>query len=207
MSHIYGLILAGGKSSRMLRDKALLAYHGQNQVQRSASLLSQVCDRVFLSLRPGQSPSAYGIEIDVVHDRFGDAGPLGGILSAQVLQPDAAWLAVACDLPFLSLKTLDHLVKHRAKQAIATAFASHHDGLPEPLCALYEPASHPVLARYLKTGRNCPRKILIEEKVPLLALPDPAALDNVNTTAEYQEAMERLRNHKPASSCHAPEGN
>jgi molybdenum cofactor guanylyltransferase len=191
-SPLYGLILAGGKSRRMQRDKALLAYHGQNQVQRSATLLEPVCKAVFLSLQPDRQPADYGVSLGPIHDRFGDCGPLGGILSAQDAHPHAAWLVLACDLPFLNSVTLLHLVARRDPARMATAYSSFHDNLPEPLCAIYEPSAQPVLKRFLDAGRLCPRKILIEAGLPLLTLPDPRALDNVNTAEEFQEAMERL---------------
>lgn len=193
MAPLYGLVLAGGKSSRMQRDKALLAYHGENQVQRTAALLGEVCPEVFLSLRPDGDPAEYGVDLQPVHDSFGESGPLGGILSAQAAHPEAAWLVAACDLPFLPAATLRYLVDHRAPDQMATAFASSHDGLPEPLCAIYEPHSHRSLIRYFEAGRLCPRKILIEEKINLLPLPDPQALDNVNTREEYRTALLRLR--------------
>lgn len=193
MCPLFGLVLAGGKSSRMQNDKALLAYHGENQVQRTARLLGGVCDEVFLSLRPGRAAADYGVGLHPIFDRFGEIGPLGGILSAQAEHREAAWLVAACDLPFLNGETLRFLIENRRPKQIATAFASSHDSLPEPLCALYEPHSHPVLQECLARGRTCPRKILMEERVSLLSLPHPNALDNVNTPDEYRSALERLQ--------------
>jgi len=188
---LFGLILAGGKSTRMRSDKALLAYHGENQVQRSARLLAEVCDQVFISLRPGRFTNEFSVELPVVSDSFGEIGPLGGILSAQAEHPSAAWLVLACDLPFLTADVLRELKQHRGANAFI-AFSSTHDSLPEPLCAIYEPHSHAILQRYAGEGRCCPRKILIQEGAQLLPLPVPNALDNINTREEYREAMEKL---------------
>ena len=48
---------------------------------------------------------------------------------------------LACDLPFLADETLRHLIEHRDPSRLATAYRSSHDGLPEPLCAIWEPAA------------------------------------------------------------------
>jgi molybdopterin-guanine dinucleotide biosynthesis protein A len=61
--------------------------------------------------------------------------------------------------------------------------------LPEPLCAIYEPASRETIAEYVATGKNCPRKFLIRSEAHLIEEPNPRALDNVNTPEEYGSAM------------------
>ena len=68
-------------------------------------------------------------------------GPIAGIIAAQAQFPDAAWLVVACDLPQLDDTTLEDLKSRRDPRRLATAFLSDVDGMPEPLCAIYEPAS------------------------------------------------------------------
>ncbi len=79
----------------------------------------------------------------------------------------------------------------------ATAYKSAHDGLPEPLCAIWEPAAAPLLAEYQAAGGHCPRKFLIRHGANLLDLPDPRALDNVNTPEEYSQAVAALETLAP----------
>ncbi len=106
---------------------------------------------------------------------------------------------LACDLPFLDAATLDTLIAARDRDGDATAFKSSHDGLPEPLCAIYEPRARQSIAAYLTAGRNCPRKFLINARTRLLDQPNPRALDNVNTLVEYGAAMTALTpNETPA---------
>jgi molybdopterin-guanine dinucleotide biosynthesis protein A len=62
---------------------------------------------------------------------------------------------LACDLPFLDAATLDALIAGRDLERDATAFRSSHDGLPEPLCAIYEPRARAAIAAHLAGGRNC----------------------------------------------------
>ncbi len=99
---------------------------------------------------------------------------------------------LACDLPFLDERTLDTLISARAPDADATAFRSTHDGLPEPLCAIYEPRAAEKIAAHIAAGKNCPRKFLINAQTRLLEQPNPRALDNVNTLDEYASAMTTL---------------
>lgn len=189
---VYGLLLAGGRSSRMHRDKAALLYHGRSQLDIAYELLAAVTDRAFVSVRADQTRDPLRSQYPQIVDLEKLEGPLAGILAAQRAYPEAAWLVLACDLPFLDKATLHHLLAHRDRSGLATAFRSSHDGLPEPLCAIYEPAAAAPLAEYSATGRNCPRKFLIERQAALLDPLRTNALDNVNSTADYWQTMQAI---------------
>ena len=75
---------------------------------------------------------------------------------------------------------------------LATAFASANDGLPEPLCAIYEPASRGAILAQVASGRNCPRKFLLGHDVILLAPRHVRALDNANTPDDASAARAAL---------------
>jgi molybdopterin-guanine dinucleotide biosynthesis protein A len=189
---VYGLILAGGASSRMHRDKAVLVYRGEAQLDRAFALVSRHATPVFVSVRASQltEPSRAGKPLIV--DSVEGGGPIVGIRSALAAHPEAAWLVVACDLPFLSDQALEQLLAERDPQVLATAYSSAHDGLPEPLCALWEPASAPALTAYQSGGGKCPRKFLSTHPVRLLQPRDRRALDNINTPEEYRDALGAL---------------
>jgi molybdopterin-guanine dinucleotide biosynthesis protein A len=187
---LYGLVLAGGRSRRMGHDKAQVAYHGRVQAQWAADLLSRHCERVFLSVRPDQTQLPVA-DWPTIVDRHTDVGPLAGIAAAQQEHPHAAWLVMACDLPFVSDQVLATLIDARDLTPFK-AYRSSHDGLPEPLCAIYEPLSIPVVQSALTAGRHCPRKLIIQSGVTLLDLPEAGALDNINTPDELAGARERL---------------
>ncbi len=186
---LYGLVLAGGKSVRMKRDKSVLAYHGRPQSEHCFDMLSRYCAKVFLSNREEQSRNSGHRDLPQIHDTFLDIGPLGGILSAMASCPGAAWLVVACDLPFISAGTIEALIRQRDPFKMATAYQSTHDGLPEPLCAVYEPKGYVRLLQFLGDGCTCPRKILIHSDVRLLQQSDRGSLDNVNDPQEYEKAV------------------
>ena len=189
---LYGLVLAGGRSSRMQQDKAVLSYHGRTQLEWAMSLLAPYVEKAFVSVRPDQQHDPIRSQFERIVDTQDNLGPIAGIVAAQARHPDAAWLVLACDLPFFDVDTLKTLLSARDTGSLATAFRSSHDGLPEPLCAIYEPASREAICAYLDTGRTCPRKFLIKSDAHLIDEPNPRALDNINTPEEYGSAMSTL---------------
>jgi molybdopterin-guanine dinucleotide biosynthesis protein A len=189
---IYGLILAGGSSSRMHRDKAALQYHGRSQLDRVFDLAGRHVPKVFVSVRADQTADPARVNRPMIVDSVEGGGPIVGIRSALAAFPDQAWLVLACDLPFLTDAALSQLLRERDAAGLATAFRSAHDGLPEPLCAIWERAAAPALASYQEGGGRCPRKFLIRESAKLLEPEDPRALDNVNTPEEYAQAFAAL---------------
>ena len=194
---IYGLILAGGASKRMQRDKAALEYQGKTQLARAFELASRHVGKVFVSLRAGQASDPTRAQWPMIVDLGDGEGPIVGIRSALATHPEVAWLVLACDLPFLSDTAIEELLRRRDPSALATAYKSTHDGLPEPLCAIWEPAAARVLADYQAAGGHCPRKFLIRHGAHLIDLPDPRALDNVNTPEEYSQAVAALETLGP----------
>jgi molybdopterin-guanine dinucleotide biosynthesis protein A len=189
---LHGLVLAGGRSTRMGRDKATLAYHGSSQLETAWALLAPRVTSCFVSVRPDQVGDPLRARHPQIVDGPEGAGPAAGIVAAQRAHPQAAWLVLACDLPFLDAGTLDALLAARDPAKLATAFRSAHDGLPEPLCAVYEPAAGPHFARYIAEGRSCPRKFLLTHDVRIIDLPRADALDNVNSADEYWPTMQSI---------------
>ena len=186
---LFGLVLAGGASRRMGHDKAALALHGQPQLLWARELLLRHCTQVFVSIRAGQQDDPLRRGLPTLIDSHDGAGPIAGIAAAQAAYPDCAWLVLACDLPFVDDAVISRLVSRRDGRPVV-AYASSHDGLPEPLCAIYEPASRTGVMAAIDSGRNCPRKFILGTGVGLLEQPDPAALDNVNTPDELQRAQD-----------------
>ena len=188
---LYGLLLSGGASQRMRQDKAALAYRGEPQLLRAWRLLGAVTGQAFVSVRDGQRDDPLRAALPQIVDSYDAIGPAAGILSAQDRYPEVAWLVLACDLPLLDAATLQQLIAARDASADATAFTSRHDGLPEPLCAIWEPSSHALLKQRYEAGSYCPRKALIQSRTVLLPAPG-AALDNVNTPEEREAMQQRL---------------
>lgn len=178
-----GLVLAGGQSLRMGRDKGAMNWHGKPQREYVADLLAPLCAETFISCRAGQE-TALQSAYPVLPDTFADLGPYGAILSAFRYAPDRAWLVVACDLPLLDAATLDFLLNNRRPLHTATAFESPFDQMPEPLITIWEPKSYAILLSFLAQGYSCPRKVLLNSDAQILKAESPAKLTNVNTPEE-----------------------
>lgn len=189
---LFGLLLTGGRSKRMQRDKAALEYAGQSQLERAMGLLDPLVERVFVSVRADQLQDPQRARYPCITDALSDLGPIGGIHAALHAHPQAAWLVLACDLPFLDAATLQQLIAARDPLHLATAFRSSHDGKPEPLCAIYEPRALSAIDAWIASGQRCPRGFLGQADVALLTLRAPRALDNINTAAEYLQARGQL---------------
>ncbi|TAM61744.1 MAG: molybdenum cofactor guanylyltransferase [Rhodanobacter sp.] len=188
---VYGLLLAGGASRRMQRDKAQLVYAGEPQLLRAWHLLEAVTERAFVSVRDSQRQDSLRAGLPQIVDSYDAIGPAAGILSAQQAYPHVAWLVIACDLPLLAESTLRQLIDARDPASDATAFSSRFDGLPEPLCALWEPSSQMLLRQRVEAGSCCPRKTLMQARTTLLAAPGNA-LDNINTPQEFEQMQRQI---------------
>jgi molybdopterin-guanine dinucleotide biosynthesis protein A len=197
---LFGLVLAGGASTRMQRDKAAIEYHGQSQLHWTFRLLSHVCAATFVSVRPDQREEPTRAGLPQIVDRLPGIGPIAGISAALQAHPKAAWLVVACDLPFLNEQTLRHLIAQRDPHKLATVYRSSHDNLPEPLCAIWEPAAREPVLAYIAAGKQCPRKFLINADTTVIDLPDARALENVNTADEFKATVAALGSSEPAST-------
>jgi molybdopterin-guanine dinucleotide biosynthesis protein A len=173
----------------MGRDKALLERDGQSQLACLATLLAKLTERVFVSARSTQQQDTERSRYDLIIDRYDNIGPMAGILSALEAHPDVDWLIVACDLPNVDETTLRFLLEHRSPDNPFTAFRSSHDGLPEPLCAIYRCGSADLLREFIADGIVCPRKAMIRSDSLLLEQPDPAALDNINTPDDLERSV------------------
>jgi len=198
MTPLAGLVLAGGRSSRMQQDKAALVFGRRPQLAEAYALIAPRVARAFVSVREDQRAEPLRASYPQVVDGGAGRGPVAGILAAQALDPKAAWLVVACDLPLLDGATLDELIAGRDPARLATAFRSAHDGLPEPLCAIWEPGSAGPLSRWVASGETCPRRFLMRHDTRLLDAVRPRALDNANTPQDAASARAALASGGPA---------
>jgi molybdopterin-guanine dinucleotide biosynthesis protein A len=191
------LVLAGGRSTRMKADKAALAYEGETQLARAFRLVRSIVPDAYVSVRADQLADPVRAAYPKIVDAVADAGPVAGILAALATAPERAWLVVAIDLPLLDRATLEALIAARDPAGLATAYTSAHDGLPEPLCAIWEPASRAPLETFVAGGKSCPRKFLITHGAKPVPLARARALDNVNTPEEYAAVQDRVGGSRP----------
>lgn len=183
MRALFGLVLAGGESRRMGRDKALLRYRKIPQWQYVYRLLLPFCERVYVSRQNNSELLREGVPILLDH---GDIrGPAAGLLSGYRHNPTVGWLGIACDLPFCGSDDVKKLVEERMPGRAATCFV-HSDGTPEPCFAIWEPSGLETLA----ASAASPRKVLEQRGACQHVRPDSArALTNVNSGSEIDELL------------------
>jgi len=191
-SDLFGLVLSGGKSTRMGRDKGTIEYHGMPQREYLFEMLQSVCDQTFLSIRAEQQGGigeAWQTIVDM--DRY--RGPLNGLLSAHEKYPEVAWLVLACDLPLITVGAIRQLISARRPEKDATAMATKSSGLPEPLVAIWEAGGLVKAKKYLEgSDSSCPRKFLLNSDTALVYPEDDQLLCNANSLAEYREVLTKL---------------
>jgi molybdopterin-guanine dinucleotide biosynthesis protein A len=176
-----GFVLAGGRSSRMGRDKALLPYQGTTLLRHIARAVEEAAGNVALIGDPAlYSDSGY----PVYPDELPGCGPLGGIHTALSLSKTDWSLVVACDMPGISAGPLRALLDQAAKSHRDCVLAAGPTGAPEPLCAVYHRRCLPAVLRAIRDKRLKMRDFVAEVDAEIMAL-DPAVLANVNTPKEW----------------------
>lgn len=185
---VQGLVLAGGKSTRMGKDKTELDYHGKPQRDYAVQLLERNLLNTYVSIAKNDTT----LNEKTIEDKFVDLGAFGAICSAFQYNPNKAWLVLATDLPFVNDDIIQLLLNHRNPKKIATAIKGKSKAFVEPLITIYEPKAYPILLSYLAQGYSCPRKVLINSDVEIVEV-DDGLIRNVNTPEEYEQAISELK--------------
>lgn len=185
---IYGLVLAGGLSSRMGVDKSGMIYHQLPQSEHMAVLLSKFCDKVFISIRNTTDKAS---SFPLLTDKFPSEGPIAGILTALAAHPDSAWLIAPVDMPALDEPALQFLLSHRSAVHKVTCFRNSAGLHPEPLLSIWEPGVYSTLLQYYNSGGRSVRDFLESCGVHLLNAPYP--LVNINTPEERDEFLKKVQ--------------
>lgn len=168
-TELLGVVLAGGRSRRMGRDKALLAFGGGTLLQHQVRLLEPLCVRVVVS-------GAYA-GFDCIADARPDAGPLAGLLAAGAIWRGAV-LALPVDMPLMSAEALAELAQ--------AAQAAYFDGHPLPAffpdAAALAAAADALLAGDDRSVRALHRQL----RSRALPVREPTAFSNTNTPMDWR---------------------
>jgi molybdenum cofactor guanylyltransferase len=178
---------------RMGTDKASLKLEGRSLLERAVNTLGHEVDDIFVSVGHSQVDDSLRSGFPLIEDQFENIGPVAGILSAHLHDPSAAWLVIACDMLLLDASIIHQLIAGRAADHDATAWFAADECGPEPLCAIYEPATlAALLAEVRAEGNPSPRAWLQRVRTQLLTATRPDALDGANTREEFELLAERL---------------
>lgn len=200
------LVLAGGKSTRLGRDKASEVLASRSLLQRALDACADVASAFVIVKARGQVLPAVRAAVPVtrVEDAYPETGPLGGIVTGLDAvrrmytsreppenAPEAA-LVIGCDMPLLQAALLRELVRLSAGHE---AVVPVHDGLPEPLCAVYAVACADASRRLVEQGAyrvagllDAVNGLLVEEEEWRSFDPDGLSFLNVNREEDLKRA-------------------
>jgi molybdenum cofactor guanylyltransferase len=196
---IGGIILAGGRSSRMGLPKAGLPFGSETLLQRVHRSLESVVSPTVIALgRDQDRPDIPGARF--THDEFPAGGPLAGLLSGlEWLSSrgiDAGFVA-SCDMPFLSPTVIREIARQWRNADVA---AVRLDGRWQPMAAIYATSLVPIIRQRLAAGDSSLQGLIeasrhyeIDAASVFAADPDRLAFVNVNTPDQYSAALEALR--------------
>ena len=205
MSGSAGIVLAGGRSSRMGTPKADLEWHGSTLLRRTAAILARVTEGPVVVVRaPGQDLPALPPGTEVVDDPREGLGPVQGLATGLAALRGRAEIAFvsSTDMPFLHPAFVRRVLRAAQDGADVALPVAH--GYPQPLAAAYRTALAAVAERLVAEQRLRPAFLFEQcavtrlDEAALRADPVLAALDpgldsvvNVNSPADYQAARER----------------
>jgi len=178
------IIFAGGKSSRMGKDKALLPFAGYNTLSEfQYNKLSSLFDNVYISSKEDK----FDFEAAVIPDLYKESSPLVGIISLfETLDADELFI-LSVDAPFVDEKVIDLLLKHGDEKCDAI-IAQSPSGV-QPLCGIYRRSILPLAQENRVKGNHRLNAILKEVHTRFVIFEDDGAFINLNHPHEYESAL------------------
>jgi molybdenum cofactor guanylyltransferase len=186
------IILAGGRSTRMGSNKALLPLPGKERltfIEQLVSTLTPLCAETILVARDAADAANYTLPgIQIVTDKVPDQGPLMGLYSGLSAIHMQRALVVAVDMPFILPALVTFLLSQPQSGSLLVPLVNN---VPQVLLALYPRAILPLIEQLLQQGRHDPRSLLdvalvqyIEETQLRSIDPDLRSFININTPEE-----------------------
>jgi molybdopterin-guanine dinucleotide biosynthesis protein A len=185
---VKALILAGGRSTRMGKDKALMLFGSKTFWQYLVEVAEEAGLEVLISCRKDQE-NLFRHRLSVIPELFDSIGPMGGILSAMITYPDNAWLVMACDMPEITLATIKTILNERNQTKDATVFQLNNEHI-EPLFAIWEPGIQKRMMLSFEEGAYSLKKILEKSNLNIIDVKDNLfAFNNINTPDDYNKLI------------------
>ena len=181
-----GLILAGGKSSRMGGShKGFLTYEDNSFMERLIGEMGKIADRIWVSY--GTKIYAQYAGCRIVTDEYPECGPIGGIHAGLKACESNALLVTACDMPFLKAEFFTYLSEElKDYDGVVPVTA----GKKHPLAAIYKKDILPVLEKQIKNGNYRLTDVLKKLDINYVDVTGQEKfermLKNINTIEDYQ---------------------
>ncbi len=144
-----GIILAGGRSSRMGAEKGLALLCGKPLIHYPLKTMKELCGEILIS----SNTNAYDyLGYPVIQDIQSGSGPMGGILSCLLRAENQNCLIIGCDMPFITANIYKHLLRVREGAQICVPWHNHEHY--EPMCGVYSRDSATEMRRFMEQGNN-----------------------------------------------------
>lgn len=195
MESISGFVLAGGKSSRMGRDKCLLRLGGRTLLESALEKVRAVAERVcIVGSRPDLAQYAA-----ILPDIYADCGPLGGIHAALFGAPGDLNVMLAVDMPFVPVAFLKKMLAAAVSSKAVVTYPLTGDGY-QPLCAVYRREFFRTAEDALKARRykidplfSCvPSRAILQDELKDWGF-DAAIFTNLNSPHDFEQALPSTR--------------
>ncbi len=188
---VTGIILAGGKSLRFGRNKAIEKIAGMTLVERVIRRLSAITHEIILVTNEDNNQFAEFNFVDVVTDIYPAKGPLGGIYTGLSSSHSVANIVVACDMPFLNTELLGHMVN--LLHGFDAVIPRWQNNQIEPLHGIYAISCAPVMKKQLENNRLSISECLKEMRIRFLEQaefikfdPESRSFFNINSQADIE---------------------
>ena len=184
--NIPAILFAGGQSSRMGKDKALLPFAGYPTLsQYQYERLNRLFEAVYISTKENK----FNFEAPLIPDKYEASSPLVGIVSVfETLDADEVFI-LSVDAPFVTAEVISELVKNaEGHDAIIAKTKSGR----QPLCGIYKRSVLDIALKFLKQDEHRLGSVLNNVDTKFVFFEDDAAFTNLNHPHEYEEALKSL---------------
>jgi molybdopterin-guanine dinucleotide biosynthesis protein A len=192
---LIGLILCGGKSTRMHTDKAFIQYHQMPQAYHLYHQINAICDQVYLSFNHTQElqiDKSYHCIID--HIKYENSGPIAAILSAMEFHQNKSFLVLACDYPLLTNDDIIKLKNNWEFENNSVSFYNNESNFREPLLAIYHQKDLLKLANFYKEENTSLQVFLNEIKAEKIHAISNKNLTSIDTKEAFEKTYQLINN-------------
>lgn len=195
LSPIQALILVGGKSSRLGREKAMIDYHGEPQVAYLYHQLETLGFNTSVSCNKKQA-IFFKDQFPLIVDGYDAIGPIGGILTAFNACLEHDWLVLACDMPNIRKADITFLCEQH-KPALITTYKSISKPFPETTFTIYPKSVYEKLKLAVDRKQYRLQNILNNTALNLVTPQNTEVLFNVNDKEDLSKVENRNRDKEP----------
>jgi molybdenum cofactor guanylyltransferase len=177
-----GILLSGGKSSRMGEDKAFMRYQNRYLYEFSLSILKLFSEEILLS---SGNPRFKHLEYPCIVDEISNLGPLGGIFSCLRLIKNEYAIVLPCDMPFITEKIVKFLIEN--SDGFDITIALNHENHPEPLIGIYSSSLIPAIEEMIHSNQYKMQELFLRANTNFVKIPDikPESFRNINYPEDF----------------------